>query len=61
MKQIHILSLTTCSIEFNSQKQFKTVMNLHNELIADKQEDGAFSEAVYIAIAKKFNLKITYR
>lgn len=61
MRQIFVLSLTTCSIEFNSQKQLKTVIELHNELIVDKQEDGAFSEAVYIAIAKKFNLKITYR
>ena len=61
MKTIQVLSLTTCSIEFNSKGQLKAVQSLHNELVADKQHDGAFSEALYIAIANKFNLKITYR
>ena len=59
MKQV--LSLTTCSIEFSSPEQLKAVQQLHNELTIDQPEDGAFSEAVYIAIAKKFNLKIMYR
>ena len=61
MRTIQVLSLITCSIEFKSQGQLKAVESLHDELIEDKQHDGVFSEALYIAIAKKFNLKITYR